>query len=257
MCILFITTEHPDYRLIALSNRDEDFRRATAPAAWTNNVLSPKDLAKAEHGTWFAVSKSGRISVLLNVSENPTYNGTVSRGVFATDYVTSDEPDMEKWFNQLTDAAGKSAGFNLVCGDFTDRSSLAIATNRGGRPIEHLGSGTFCISNAVRGIDWPKTTLGEKLLKNLLKVKNEDQIIKSGFDILSANAFTEAELANPKSEYLQKSIFVPRVILGDEDYGTRTQTVFLVDNEGHAQYIEKDVLSGAETIFRFDVASDK
>lgn len=257
MCILFVTTEHPDYHLIALSNRDEDFRRATAPAAWNNDILSPRDLVKAEHGTWIAVSKTGRISVLLNVQEISKYSETVSRGVFATDYVTSHEPDMAKWFDHLTTSANKAGGFNLVCGNLTNHPSLAIATNRGDKPVETLGSGTFCISNAVRGIDWPKTILGEKLLRNLLNVKDQHQLIEDGFGILSTNTLTDSERANPQPESLRKSIFIPRLQLGDEDYGTRTQTVFLLDKKGHAQYIERDVNSGERTVFRFDVDIDK
>ncbi|CUM68146.1 uncharacterized protein PRCAT00005863001 [Priceomyces carsonii] len=75
MCILLLTTRHPDYPLILLSNRDEFFRRPTKPAhfrelASGTKILSPLDLGRPERGTWIGVTTSGRLAVLVNYRED-------------------------------------------------------------------------------------------------------------------------------------------------------------------------------------------
>lgn len=59
MCIVIVTTAHPDYPLILLNNRDEFLHRPTAPADWWDPpydyVLGGRDLHRCEHGTWYAI----------------------------------------------------------------------------------------------------------------------------------------------------------------------------------------------------------
>lgn len=74
MCILLTTTEHPDYPLVVLSNRDEFFKRRTGLAAYRvldnhTKVLAPLDLGRPEHGTWIGVTTTGKLAVLLNYRE--------------------------------------------------------------------------------------------------------------------------------------------------------------------------------------------
>lgn len=74
MCILISSTSHPEYPFILLSNRDEFFERNTKTAhireSGDGKVISPLDMERAEHGTWIALSDSGKLAVLLNYMED-------------------------------------------------------------------------------------------------------------------------------------------------------------------------------------------
>ena len=74
MCIVILTTEHPEYPLVLLLNRDEFFKRPTERAKFRLvregvKILLPLDLARPEHGTWLGVSTDATLAVLINYSE--------------------------------------------------------------------------------------------------------------------------------------------------------------------------------------------
>jgi uncharacterized protein with NRDE domain len=73
MCIALLSTAHPDYPFILLSNRDETLSRPTLPLDWWDapdtHVLGGRDLQRAERGTWLGVTKGGRVAVLTNFRE--------------------------------------------------------------------------------------------------------------------------------------------------------------------------------------------
>jgi uncharacterized protein with NRDE domain len=68
MCLIFISVnQHPDYKLIVAANRDEFYNRKTAPATfWRDqpSILGGRDLEA--NGTWLAMTKTGRISMVTN-----------------------------------------------------------------------------------------------------------------------------------------------------------------------------------------------
>ena len=73
MCILLVTTLHPVYPYILLSNRDEFLSRPTARATWWSprhsHVLGGRDLQRDVRGTWLGITRQGRIAVLTNFRE--------------------------------------------------------------------------------------------------------------------------------------------------------------------------------------------
>lgn len=121
---------------------------------------------------------------------------------------------------------------------------------------------TFGMSNSLYNKPWDKVKLGESLLSNLInesikKNYSQDKLVEHCFKILSHNTFPE-EIAegndfDKKFEYLKYSIFIPPLIryqnheLQDDClsigkyYGTRTQTVVLLDKFGNLNYYEKNL----------------
>ena len=85
MClILFAHRAHPDYPLVVAANRDEWFRRPTAPAAfWPDapEVFAGRDLE--QQGTWLGVTRNGRFAALTNyrdpVSQPPPMRPPAAR----------------------------------------------------------------------------------------------------------------------------------------------------------------------------------
>ncbi|KAF5132519.1 hypothetical protein DV495_001214 [Geotrichum candidum] len=111
---------------IALSNRDEYFRRPTSRAKfWQpphDNILGPYDLARPEHGTWIGISKQGRLAILLNFHElnSQQHKGAISRGLFPKEFLQSDLSTQD-WIAATHERYGdeglkSSGGFTMLCG---------------------------------------------------------------------------------------------------------------------------------------------
>ena len=70
MCLIVWAYDcHPRYRLILAANRDEFYARASLAAGyWPDRplVLGGRDLAAG--GTWLAVSRSGRLAAVTQLS---------------------------------------------------------------------------------------------------------------------------------------------------------------------------------------------
>ncbi|KAK4126964.1 hypothetical protein N657DRAFT_564862 [Parathielavia appendiculata] len=167
MCIVLISTSHPQYALIVLDNRDEYILRPTSrPHWWTARpqpavpngpangtdgsreelaVLSSRDLYRAERGTWLGITKGGNFAVLTNYREMDTADaahpvqGTRSRGAMVTAWLEADPAESTKQFvhRMLDDGGVKGVGgFSLLCGKLRKVSGekniqpLAIISNR-------------------------------------------------------------------------------------------------------------------------------
>ncbi|CAK7206572.1 hypothetical protein SEUCBS139899_009368 [Sporothrix eucalyptigena] len=105
MCIVLLTTAHPDYALIVIDNRDEFILRPTSRPHWwspsgssavtptetptrtpapgqssssleppipppAHRILSSRDLQRSEHGTWLGITTAGHFAVLTNFRED-------------------------------------------------------------------------------------------------------------------------------------------------------------------------------------------
>ncbi|KAK9470981.1 NRDE protein-domain-containing protein [Dipodascopsis tothii] len=200
MCILLLTTAHPKYALILLSNRDEYLNRKTSTAEfWHPKILSPLDLARpAPHGTWLGITRHGRLAVVLNYREDgENYVGKLSRGLLVREFL-SDQKTTHDWAAQaitrMEELSGDVGGFSLVCGELKPNGSgleeFAIITNRS----RSLGEGTawifgddndneytgdedirqsimektYGISNSLYWQPWPKVHRGREMLSTII-----------------------------------------------------------------------------------------
>lgn len=79
-------------------------------------------MARAEHGTWIGISKTGRLCVLLNLHESADkkHIGEVSRGLFTKEFLRSDL-DPKEWIEKEHSKYGeevlaRAGGFTMFCG---------------------------------------------------------------------------------------------------------------------------------------------
>ncbi|TGZ84625.1 DUF833-domain-containing protein [Ascodesmis nigricans] len=165
MCILLLTTSHPDYPAIFLSNRDEFLHRPTQRCQYweapNEHILSGRDLARPEKGTWLGVTRTGRIAVLTNFREASSAAAIAekSRGAVVTSYLTAptssttpkdpetlatcfpDAPagseSTKAWIHNTLESGELKGvgGFSLVCGTLRPKKDgnlepLAVISNR-------------------------------------------------------------------------------------------------------------------------------
>ena len=253
MCIVLISTAHPDYPLILINNRDvcgipkeqnagcadayqEFLNRPTAPAAWWEHphqhVVGGRDLEREVQGTWLGVTEDGRVAVLTNFrEEGQVVQGKQSRGAMVNAFLCQ-SPDSalptEAFVKHLIGDVGFQGvgGFSLVCGRIG--KPLAVISNRtasaegvvwvANKPGETVG-----LSNAAFGDrSWPKVVDGEKLLDALITRSTNEKHTKNRlteelFNLLSTDTLPKYRAADDFETFiaeLRKSIFIP-VIGGD------------------------------------------
>ncbi|MEM9491500.1 MAG: NRDE family protein, partial [Myxococcota bacterium] len=122
MCTLLLAHRaHPDYPLVIAANRDEYYRRATAPAEfWASapQVLAGRDLEAG--GTWLGITTAGRWAGLTNIRDPQLHRDSArSRGWLVRDYLLGPARP-EHYLAQLAEQRAHYGGFNLLVGDRDD-----------------------------------------------------------------------------------------------------------------------------------------
>jgi len=246
MCIVLVTTAHPDYSLIIIDNRDEFIVRPTSKPHWWSShhqqILSSRDLLRAEQGTWTGITKTGNFAVLTNYRETNTHDadhpiiGTRSRGGMVTAWLTApnDESTHDFVHRLLEEEEGVAGvgGFSLLCGKLRRRRDtqhelepLAIISNRCDSSedvpwIAEKRGEVYGLSNTSYSDPdiWPKVKMGkEKVLEVVEKVVHkglgEEELIDKLFNVLDTNTLPEQKGQDFESYImeLKESIFIPAI----------------------------------------------
>lgn len=245
MCIVLLTTAHPSYALIAIDNRDEFVRRPTSrPHWWASNnqeILSARDQQREEQGTWFGITKTGKLAVLTNYRETNTADadhpvqGARSRGGMVTAWLESPEEETTQDFVRrlLEGGSVKSVGgFSLVCGKLRRREDLAtglepfaIVSNRSGTPDDvpwllEKRDVVYGLSNTSYDdpVTWPKVKMGQEGLLKVIKESTEtgsgeSELVEKLYALLDTDTLPEQEGQDFESYIyqLRKSIFIPPI----------------------------------------------
>ncbi|KAF2016083.1 DUF833-domain-containing protein [Aaosphaeria arxii CBS 175.79] len=241
MCIAVISTEHPQYPFILLNNRDEYLHRPTQEATWwpepDTHVLGGYDLHRPAHGTWFGLTRQGRIAVLTNYREvdEELVFGARSRGLIPNAWLKSDLKINEtplQFAKRLVEEDGVKGvgGFSLCYGLIQDvvkggTKGLQIVSNRtpdaegliylAGQPKE-----THALSNAAYGDrSWPKVVNGEEWTRAAINAsveKNEtrEQLVERLLGVLSTDTMPRQKENEEWDMYLNQlrhSVFVPSI----------------------------------------------
>lgn len=278
MCIVLITTAHPSYALVVLNNRDEFILRPTSRPHWWSshgqNILSARDLQRAEQGTWLGVTRTGKLAVLTNFRETDSNDkehpvqGERSRGSMVTAWLAG--PNNERtidFIHRLLDGEGVKGvgGFSLICGtlrknmeqDGQELEPLAIICNRCEESqdvpwIAGKRSEVYGLSNAsyTDPVEWQKVSSGKTLLKNAISDAvaggwDEDQLLESLYSVLSTDTMPpqNGQSFEAYLYQLRKSIFIPpigdteadKAIPKAEDIGAAGEAGLETVTNGHVQ----------------------
>ena len=237
MC-LFLIAHRADarYRLVVAANRDEFFRRPTAPADyWADapHVLGGRDIEKG--GTWMGVATDGRWAGGTNFRDGTLpAPGTRSRGELVAGYLRDAMPP-QNYVSTVQRVADGYHGFNLLVGN---RHDVHYLSNKLDRPMM-LGPGIYGLSNGLLDAPWPKVERGKLALRKALdRTAEPDELIEALLAALADRSVAE-EHALPSTglskDWEQR---LSAAFIGAPGYGTRASTVLLIEHAGEVHFRE-------------------
>lgn len=239
MClILFAYQKHPIYKLIVAANRDESYKRQTAPAKfWEDNpdILAGRDLEKM--GTWMGVTKGGKFAALTNYrAPNEATTGKRTRGELVSNALGF-QGEISEYMEALAKRNSSYPGYNLLAGDAT---RLYYYSNVGGGVLE-LAPGVYGLSNHLLDTDWPKVKQGKEGLEKLLSL-SENELINELFQLLSNEEQAPDELLPRTGVPLSIERMLSSLFIKSQGYGTRCSTVLLISDH-EINFMEREFFS--------------
>eukprot|EP00126_Sphaerothecum_destruens_P010943 Sdes_comp20829_c0_seq1m17420 len=149
----------------------------------------------------------------------------------------------EIYLQNLQKNAHQYSGFNLILSDLSIEPSFFYYSNMENIKISPVENQTVHgLSNKTLNFPWHKVERGKQLFQELISQDiTDDQLIQGAFEILSDTTLCDVQhLPNtgipPELEHHLSSIFIEPI----NSYGTRTQTVLLLDFDGNLIYKVKD-----------------
>lgn len=248
MCLILVAWHaHPEYPLVVAANRDEFFRRPTAPAAfWPDHsqVLAGRD--REAGGTWMGITRTGRFAALTNFRDPASHKPTApSRGRLVADFLTGTQT-IDGYLDGLDGAAFN--GFNLLLGDGEKLVAYSNVSNE--RHV--LAPGLYGLSNALLDTPWPKVGAGKTALEAAIgTLPGETALWK-----LLRDDTTHPDHALPATGVpLEWERLLSAAFVLSPDYGTRSSTVLTISTGGVVSFDEQtwlpEAVSGGRRRYRF------
>lgn len=153
--------------------------------------IPDSDQEEHGHGTWIAITQSGRFSFVTNYREHPRgiRSDAVSRGYLTRDFVMSEDPmPSNLYMTRVKTEKDKYNGFNLVVG--TVDGTCMLYGNRDERDPQVLDQNVpYGLSNGIfakHGHDtWSKVQRGKHLFQIALdKATSKEDLIKRLLSVL-------------------------------------------------------------------------
>ena len=258
MCILFFALSPPavgttKYKFILGSNRDEFYDRPTQELCrWDEypDILGSYDLVKKgpRSGTWLGLnSDNGKFGTLTNYriphSDQVFEKKRVGRGALVTDFLTSSKSPTEHTADFELKKASYRTG-NLIVGDLApSKPCLIYSTNGEEHDVIQLDEGVHSLSNKTLDYPWQKQVSGKDSFSEVIKEYSEPQQLTQ--EIVKVMSDDTTYQHDPSIDSLDwgddwkipsSSIFVTNKPI---NYGTRTISVILVEEDGTGWYYEQ------------------
>lgn len=253
MCILFSYASKRicsgEFKLIILSNRDEFFNRASKPAEFiTENNIYGTDLTPGkEGGTWFGLSKLGKMCALLNLNAKDygaCDSNKAGRGFLVPNYLNASLVSSQ-YVSSVENEAKNCNPFNLL---FFEKNNclwdVSIFDNYSFN-FKKNENEYVSISNHVYEKPFVKTTLGEDCFKKIVNqynnTKKKQELIDELFTLATHDAGKEIDKTMEIDEMSIRETFKEKIFIEVPNYGTRTHTIVLVDDQDNITYHERNL----------------
>lgn len=267
MCLLYFCQSEiwqpGGYRLIIANNRDEFWDRPTKAADFWNSdqsCISGLDMFPGrEGGTWLGMNTSGKVGVLLNILGQQNSNKS-GRGHLITKFLTGSE-DTDVYGAKIHNERDEYNGFNLILFDVgRQEESLSVkpvyVTNASHYwscvTIRTLPSNTFFgVSNSPLEYPFKKVVMGKekfgKIVSQYPDVNSRNHLIDNLMDLLQdrsellPDAILEVATSSCGfSPLRQKQHSAINTYSPADRYGSRTNTVILIDSGGRVDFVERN-----------------
>lgn len=226
--------DHPRYKLVVAANRDEFYKRKTAPASYWEDypeIVGGRDLEA--QGSWMAMTKSGKLAMVTNFRDLSNINPNApSRGQLVSEYLFNGyHPD--EYLKDLHEDAHQYNGFNLVIGNHKD---LYYYSNYQSKIIK-MKPGFYGLSNHLLDTPWPKVRDGKTKMKYLLSRSELDT--NELFELLRDERIAPDEELPKTGLNIERERALSAMFIKTPDYGSRCSTVILVDRNNGVTYAER------------------
>uniref|UniRef100_A0A8I5NQ60 Transport and golgi organization 2 homolog n=1 Tax=Papio anubis TaxID=9555 RepID=A0A8I5NQ60_PAPAN len=202
-----------------------------------------------EGGTWLGISTRGKLAALTNYLQPQLDWQARGRGELVTHFLTTDV-DSLSYLKKVSMEGHLYNGFNLIAADLSTAKGDVICYygNRGEPDPIVLTPGTYGLSNALLETPWRKLCFGKQLFLEAVERSQalpKDVLISDLLDVLNNE---EAQLPDPAiedqgGEYVQPVLSkYAAVCVRCPGYGTRTNTIILVDADGHVTFTERSMM---------------
>lgn len=240
MCTLLLAYRaHPEYRLVIAANRDEYYRRPTAPAQFWDDaphIFAGRDLVHG--GTWLGVTRTGRVAALTNYRDpSDLHRHGPSRGRLVSGFLEEDIA-AQAYVDRLRASTVAYGGYNLLLGDGED---LLCYSNKSDRTIR-IEPGIHGLSNHLMDTPWPKVRRGKEGLARILA--GDRFVPEDLFALLADGSHPPDEELPDTGVGIDLERLLSPVFIKSAEYGTRCSTVLLVDHGGKVTFIERSFEGG-------------
>ncbi len=236
MClIVFAYKQHPEYNLILVANRDEQYERPTQSLhIWDSptGIIAGRD--SLQNGTWLGIAQNGHFSAITN-HRNGLHSSSTnrSRGLLTTEFLNS-SISAQHYALQISQTTVPYSGFNLIV---ADSSGLYHASNVT-EEHQRLESGIYGLSNALLDTDWPKTRQQKQRLKYALQEQHPHP--QSLIDMMADPQRYPDEILPDTHVGIEIERALSSSFIQLKSYGTRATTLLMQDYNGKTLIIEQN-----------------
>ena len=256
MCIIFFgfgKSQFAKYKVILAANRDEFYVRPANEAQFLSenpNILCGTDAQPGvEGGTWLGVNKKGKIAFLTNILRPSVEKEGSARGVIVRKFLENNSSPSQYIEQDLVTVDFRSFNFVGIQLKPDDSIECHYYGNKNQKSPKAINEGVHVVACTNITTPWNKVTHGERIFTELLQRKGSE-----GSDVLAEALFSELlsdseclfpdELIKTQSASRMSDDFLEKycsiMISGISTYGTRTQTIVLVDFDNHVTFYERN-----------------
>ncbi|XP_028313991.1 transport and Golgi organization protein 2 homolog isoform X2 [Gouania willdenowi] len=256
MCIIFFKFDPRPasknaYRLILAANRDELYNRPTKAADfWGNNdILSGLDLeCGKEGGSWLGINRRGKLAAITNYMEGRPNPDAQGRGFLVSNYLMDKEQDSYSYLKKVSTESHLYNGFNLITAEFKAKQDIVCYYGNKGSPEPiRLNPGIYGLSNCLLDTPWKKLLQGKRQFSSLVsdQTLSCDELVEELLNVLNNQELnTPDPLQESQGDGYTKSMLeaLSAVRVQTPHYGTRTNTIILIDGDENVTFTERNML---------------